>query len=85
MDQLLCYSPSTMHSWPAEDREQILAVDGYDMVIARRNVADISRYLDAHAAACTGAMDDSIPLMAAETFPRLPGGIRSALQEMQRD
>ena len=59
MDQLLCYSPSTVHSWPAEDREQILAVAGRDMVIARRNVADISRYLDAHAAhlaACSGAM-----------------------------
>ena len=78
LDQLLCYSPSTMHSWPAADREEILAV-------ANR---DISRYLDAHAAhlaACTGALDDSIPLMAAETFPRLPGGIRSALQDMQRD
>ena len=75
MDQLLCYSPSTVHSWPAEDREQILAVAGRDMVIARRNVADISRYLDAHAAhlaACTGAMDDSIPPMAAETFPPGP-------------
>ena len=65
MDQLLCYSPSTVHSWPAEDREQILAVAGRDMVIARIIVADISRYLDAHAAhlaACSGAMDDSIPL-----------------------
>ena len=26
LDQLLCYSPSTVHSWPAEHREQILAV-----------------------------------------------------------
>ena len=50
MDQLLCYSPSTVHSWPAEDREQILAVASRDMVIARKNVADMSRYLDAHAA-----------------------------------
>ena len=39
----------------------------------------------AHLAACIGALDDSIPLMAAETYPRLPGGIGSALQEMQRD
>ena len=88
LDQLLCYSPSTVHSWPAADSEQILAVANRDMVIARRNMADISRYLDAHAAhlaACTGALDDSIPLMAAETFPQLPGGIWSALQEMQRD
>ena len=88
LDQLLCYSPSTMHSWPAADREEILAVANRDMVIVRRNVADISRYLDTHAAhlaACAGALDDSIPLMAAETFPRLPGGIRSALQDLQRD
>ena len=63
-------------------------IDPLPLMIARRNVADISRYLDAHAAhlaACTGALDDSIPLMAAETYPRLPGGIRSALQDMQRD
>ena len=88
LDQLLCHSPSTVHSWPAEHREQILAVANRDMVIARKNVADLSRYLDAHAAhlaACTGAMDDNIPLMAAETYPRLSGGIRSALREMQRD
>ena len=88
LDQLLCYSPSTVHLWPAAHREEILAVANRDMVIAKRNVADITRYLDAHAAhlaACSGAMDDSIPLMAVETFPRLPGGIRSALQDMQRD
>ena len=84
----MLYSPSTVHSWPAEHREQILAVANRDMVIARRNVADISRYLDAHAAhlaACNGAMDDNIPLMAAETYPRLPGGIRSTLREVQRE
>ena len=88
LDQLLCYSPSTVHSWPAEDRDQILAVANRDMTIARRNLAYLTRYLDAHAAhlaACTGALDDNIPLMAAETYPRLPGGIGSALQEMQRD
>ena len=27
----------------------------------------------------------AVPLMSAETFPRLPGGIRSALRDMQRD
>ena len=45
-------------------------------------MSDFSRYLDTHAAhlaACAGALDDNVPLMAAETFPRLPGGIRSAL------
>ena len=88
LDQLLCYSSSTVHSWPAEDRDQILAVANRDMTIARRNLAELTRYLDTHAAhlaACAGASDDSIPLMAAETYPRLPGGIGAALQEMQRD
>ena len=35
----------------------------------------------AHLAAGAGAEDDSVPLMSAETFPRLAGGIRAALQE----
>ena len=88
LDQLLCYSSSTVHSWPAEDRDQILAVANRDIAIARRNLAELTRYVDTHAAhlaACVGAFDDSIPLMAAETYPQLPGGIGSALQEMQRD
>ena len=50
LDQLLCYGPSTVHSWPAEDRDQILAVANRDMTIARRNVAELTRYLDTHAA-----------------------------------
>ena len=83
LDQLLCYSSSTVHSWSAEDRDQILAVANRDMTIARRNLAELTHA--AHLAACAGASDDSIPLMAAETYPRLPGGIGAALQEMQRD
>ena len=70
LDQLLCYSSNTVHSWPAEDRDQILAVANRDMTIARRNLAELNRYLDTHAAhlaACAGAFDDNIPLMAAET------------------
>ena len=78
LDQLLCYSPSTVYSWPAEDRGQILAVANRDRTIARRNLAELTRYLDTHAAhlaACAGPLDDNILLMAAETYPRLPGGI----------
>ena len=78
LDQLLCYSSSTVQSWPAEDRDQILAVANRDLTVARRNLAELTRYLDIHAAhlaSCAGASDDSIPLMAAETYPRLPGGI----------
>ena len=88
LDQLLCYAPSTVQSWPTTAREGILAVAHRDLVVARRNIADFSHYLDtheAHLAACAGALDDTVPLMAAETFPRLPGGIRSALKEIRRD
>ena len=48
-------------------------------VMARRNMADLTRYLDiqsTHIAACSGALDDNLPLMSAQT-----GGIRSALDE----
>ena len=88
LDQLICYSAETVQSWPTEDREQILAVAGRDLTVARRNLAELTRYVDIHAAhlaTCTGGSDDSIPLMAAETYPRLPGGIGAALQEVQRD
>ena len=69
LDQLLCYSANVVHSWPAEDRVQILAVANRDISIARRNLTELTRYVDTHAAhlaACVGAFDDSIPLMAAE-------------------
>ena len=88
LDQLLYYTPSTVQSWPTAAREEIFAVAHRDMVVARRNISDFTRYLDIHAAhlaACVGALDDNVPLMAAETFPRLPGGNRSALRDMQRD
>ena len=70
------------------ERAQIMAVAGRDITIARRNLAEITRYIDIHAAHlanCSGGSDDSIPLMSAETFPRLPGGIGTALQEVQND
>ena len=79
LDQLLCYRANVVHSWPAEDLDQILAVANRDISIARRNQTELTRYVDTHAAhlaACVGAFDDSILLMAAETFPRLPGGYR---------
>ena len=78
LDQLICYSADTVQSWPTEDRDQILAVASRDLTVARRNLAELTRYVDIHAAhlaTCTGGSDDSIPLMAAETYPRLPGGI----------
>ena len=60
----------------------------WDLAVACRNVAEFTYYLDlhsAHLAACAGAMDVTVPLMSAETFPRTPGGIRSALKEARRD
>ena len=38
----------------------------------------------AHMAACAGGLDDHIPLMIVETFPRATGGIRSALDGADR-
>ena len=87
LDQLICYSAETVQSWPSEDHEQILAVAGRDLSVARRNLAELTRYVDMHAAhlaTCTGSSDDRIPLMAAETYPRLPGGIGASLQEVQK-
>ena len=78
------HSADSVRSWPAAARDELLAVAHRDMAVVRRNLADLTWYLDnqsTHLAACTGAMDDAIPLMSAETFPRVPGGIRSALAE----
>ena len=46
LDQLLCYSANVVHSWPAEDRDQILAVANRDISIARRNLTELTRYVD---------------------------------------
>ena len=84
LDQLVFHRADTVRSWPAAARDELLAEAHRDMAVAQRNLADLTLYLDnqaTHLAACTGAMDDSIPLMSAETFPRVPGGIRSALAE----
>ena len=77
-----------MRSWPTARREDLLAVAYFDMAVARRNMADLTRYLDiqsTHIAACSGALDDNLPLLSAETSPRLTGGIRSALDEADQN
>ena len=56
------------------------------MAVARRNVADLTRYLDlhsAHLAVCLGALEDTLPMMSSETFPRVSGGVRSILDDLQ--
>ena len=66
LDNLICYGASTVQSWPARDRDQILAVAGRDIAVARHNVAELTRYLDVHAAhlaTCLRSDDDNIPLI----------------------
>ena len=87
LDQLVCHCADTVRSWPAAAHDELLAVTHRDMAVARKNMADLTLYLDmqsAHLAACAGAMDNSIPLMSAETFPRASGGIRSVFDEAQQ-
>ena len=81
------HSVAAIRSWPSTDRRHILAVASRDIRVARQNLAELQLYIDdhaAHVANCTGADDDEIPLMSAETFPRLEGGIRAALEEVDR-
>ena len=87
LDQLVFHSADTVRSWPAAARDELLTVAHWDIAVARRNLADLTLYLDnqsVHLVACAGAMDNTIPLMSAETFPRVSGGIRSALAESQQ-
>ena len=86
LDHLVCHITLTVRSWPTVAREELLAVAHRDMVVARRNVAVLTRYLDLHSvhlAACSGALEDTLPLMSAETFPRVSGGVRSILDDVK--
>ena len=86
LDQLVCHSARSVRSWPTVAREELLAVAHRDMSVARRNLADLTQYLDmhsAHLAACSGAMEDALPLMSAETLPRVSGGVWSNLDDAQ--
>ena len=87
LDQLVFHRADTVRSWPAAARDEVLALAHRDVAVARRNLADLTLCLDnqsIHLAACAGAMDNSIPLMSAETFPRVPSVIQSALAESQQ-
>ena len=86
MDRLALHDHQTARDWPAEDRRQLLAVAHRDLYVARRNVADLTRYLDdqaAQLAVYADAGDESVPLMTVDTFPRLTGGIRAVLEDTQ--
>ena len=87
MDQLLYHEVQAVRAWPESARDELLAVAQRDVTVVRQNLAELTRYVDIHAAhlaACSGALDDSIPLMSVETFPRTTGGIRSALDNVTR-
>ena len=76
-----------MRAWPESAYSELLAVAQHDVAIARQNLAELTRYVDIHAAhlaACSGALDDSIPLMSVETFSQTMGGIWSALDDATR-
>ena len=85
MDRLSRHTVAEICSWPAADRHDILAVANRDVRVARQNLAELQLYVDdhaAHIANCASADDDSIALMSAELLPRLEGGIRAAIDEV---
>ena len=87
LDRLSRHSVATVRSWPSTDHRHLLAVANRDIRVARQNLAELQLYIEdhtVHVANCAGADDDEVPLMSAETFPRLEGGIRAALEEVDR-
>ena len=87
MDQLILHDTQTVCSWPNNAWSELFAVARRDIAVARRNLTSLTRYIDmhdAHLAACDGGLDDRIPLMTVETFPRAIGGIQSALDVADR-
>ena len=84
LDRLSRHTVAAICLWPATDRHHILAVANRDLCVARQNLAELQLYVDdhaAHIANCASADDDDVPLMSAETFPHLEGGIRATLDE----
>ena len=85
MDRVSRHTIAAICSWPAADRHNILAVANRDVRVARQKLAELQLYVDdnaAHIANCASADDDRIALMSAELLPRLEGGIRAALDEV---
>ena len=87
LDRLSRHTVATIRSGPSTDRRHILAVASRDIRVAHQNLAELQLYVDnpvAHIANCAAADDDDIPMMSSETFPRLEGGVRAALEEVDR-
>ena len=87
MDQLILHDTQTVCGWPSSAQSELFTVARRDIAVARRNLASMTRYVDvhdAHLAACDGGLDDRLPLMTVETFPRATGGIQSVLDVVNR-
>ena len=87
LDHMLYHDVQAVRAWPESAHDELLAVAQHDVTVARQNLAEMIRYLDIHAAhlaACSGALNDTLPLMSVETFPRAMCGIRSALDDTTR-
>ena len=85
MDRLSRHTVTEIRSWPATDRHDILAVANRDVRVARQNLTEMQLYVDdhaAHLANCASADNDDITLMSAEILPRLEGGIRAVIKEV---
>ena len=87
MEQLNLHDTQTVCSWPNNARSDLFAVARRDIAVARQNLSSLTRYVDMHdaqLAACDGGLNDGIPLMTVETFPRAAVGIQSALDVADR-
>ena len=64
---MLYHDVQAVRAWPDSACDELLAVAQRDVAVAWQNLADMTRYVDIHAAhlaACSGALDDySLPLM----------------------
>ena len=87
MDQLILHDTQTVCGWPNSAQSELFAVARRDIAVAQRNLTSLTRYMDmhdVHLAVCDGGLDDRIPLMIVETFPRATGGIQSVLDVADR-
>ena len=82
MEQLILHDTQTSSA-----RGELFVVARRDIAVARRNLASMTQYVDLHddlLAAWDGGLDDGIPLMTVEMFPRPTGGIQSVLDVVNR-
>ena len=78
LDRLSCHTAAAIRSWPSTDRRHILAVAIRDIRAPEPGETNFS----STTLILRWADDDSLTLMSAELLPRLEGGIRAALEEV---